>query len=125
MPEPSDLPPDFDPAEHRREADAELTAVDVNRGLDELDALLSTARSMPMSGACVINRGELRHLVGEVRTALPVELRHARWLLERRSEIVADGTRQAEQLVETARQEQARLVGSPRCWPRRPRRRPV
>jgi hypothetical protein len=104
------------PAEPRRldpvaEPDGEPAAVDVYRRLDEIDALVSSARSMPMSGACVINRGELRQLVSELRELLPVELGHARWVLERRAEIVADGDRQVEQIVAAGRQEQARLVG--------------
>jgi cell division septum initiation protein DivIVA len=84
--------------------------VDVHSKLDELLALVSEARSMPMSASCILNRAEVLTLLDEMRELLPEELHHAETVLEEREAVVAEGRREAERLIEDARAEQARLV---------------
>jgi len=84
--------------------------VDVHTKLDELLALVSEARSMPMSASCILNRAEVLAMLDELRELLPEELHHAEALLEEREAVVAEGRREAERLIEDARAEQARLV---------------
>ena len=51
--------------------------MDVHEKLDELVAQVESARSMPMSASCIVNRGEMLALLDEVRALLPEELAHA------------------------------------------------
>ncbi|MFI9769849.1 ATP synthase F0 subunit B [Streptomyces sp. NPDC052415] len=74
--------------------------MDVQKKLDEIVAAVSSARSMPMSASCVVNRAELLSLLEEVRQALPGSLAQAR-------EVIGD----REQMVEQARQEAERIIG--------------
>ena len=86
--------------------------MDVHSTIDQILALVKNARSMPMSGSCVVNRGELVQLVSDLREQLPAELQDARWVLERREAIIGDGREQAGRIVEDARAQAGRIVES-------------
>ncbi|WP_327370092.1 cell division initiation protein [Streptomyces sp. NBC_01217] len=75
--------------------------MDVQKKLDEIVEAVGSARSMPMSASCVVNRAELLAMLEEVREALPGSLAHAQELIGGR-----------EQMVEQARQEAERIIGS-------------
>jgi len=74
--------------------------VDVQKKLDEIVAAVSSARAMPMSASCVINRADLLAMLEELREALPGSLAQAQELIGGR-----------EQMVEQARQEADRIIG--------------
>lgn len=84
--------------------------MDVQPKLDELTDLVESARAMPMSASCLVNRGEVLVLVDEIRDALPGELRQAQWVLHDREEVVEEGRREAERIVAAAHQERELLV---------------
>lgn len=84
--------------------------MDVQPKLDELTDLVESARAMPMSASCLVNRGEVLALVDEIRDALPGELRQAQWVLHDRDEVVEEGRREAERIVAAAHQERELLV---------------
>ncbi|MCW2745555.1 MAG: uncharacterized protein JWM48_2105 [Mycobacterium sp.] len=84
---------------------AELDAV-----LDALTDLVTGARAMPLSGSCVVNREELLALVDEVREQLPVEVAHARALLDTREEVLGRTREEGDAIVAAAHEERARLV---------------
>jgi cell division septum initiation protein DivIVA len=84
--------------------------VDVHAKLDELSALIEGARAMPMSASCVVNRGEVLDHLDEVRRLLPAELSEAERIMRSKRAVIADGRTEAEQLLEAARAERARMV---------------
>jgi cell division septum initiation protein DivIVA len=84
--------------------------VDVHEKLDELTAALESARAMPMSASCIVNRGEILALIDDVRELLPEEFRHAQMLLEDRDAVVEEGRREVAKLMEEAAARQAALV---------------
>jgi cell division septum initiation protein DivIVA len=84
--------------------------VDVHAKLDELTALVENARAMPMSASCVVNRGEVLAHLDEVRELLPSEIANAERVLRDKRAVVAEGRVEAEELLEAARAERARLV---------------
>src|SRR4051794_32098252 len=65
---------------------------------------------MPMSASCVINRNEVLEHIDEVRQLLPAELAEAERILREKRAVVAEGRAQAEELLEAARAERARMV---------------
>ncbi|MCX4965083.1 cell division initiation protein [Streptomyces sp. NBC_00654] len=75
--------------------------MDVQKKLDEIVEAVGSARSMPMSASCVVNRAELLAMLEEVRQALPGSLAQA-------AEVIGGH----EQLVEQARQEAGRIIES-------------
>jgi cell division septum initiation protein DivIVA len=84
--------------------------VDVHAKLDELSALVQSARAMPMSASCVVNRIEVLAQLDEVRQLLPAEIAAAERVLRDKRAVVADGRVEAEELLEAARAERARMV---------------
>src|SRR3712207_4519033 len=71
----------------------------VYRVFESLDALVTVveeARGLPMTGNCVVPRGDVLELLDDVREALPGELDDAQDVLDRRDEIVAEAEQEAE-----------------------------
>ncbi|MFF4169265.1 ATP synthase F0 subunit B [Streptomyces sp. NPDC001744] len=84
--------------------------MDVQKKLDEIVATVRSARSMPMSASCVVNRAELLALLEEVREALPGSLAQARELIGDREQMVEQARREAERIIEAAHAERGSIV---------------
>lgn len=86
------------------------TDVDPLDRIDELAAVVETARAVPMSGSCMVNRGEVLGMLDELRADLPTEIRRAQALLDERDKVIAAGRREAERIISEAEVEHHRLV---------------
>ncbi|CAL9411593.1 cell division initiation protein [Streptomyces sp. enrichment culture] len=84
--------------------------MDVQKKLDEIVAAVSSARSMPMSASCVVNRAELLEMLDEVRAALPDSLAQAQELIGGREQMVEQARQEAERIIESAHAERGSLV---------------
>ncbi|MDX3312888.1 ATP synthase F0 subunit B [Streptomyces sp. NPDC054884] len=84
--------------------------MDVQKKLDEIVTAVSSARSMPMSASCVVNRADLLALLEEVRAALPDSLAQAQELIGGREQVVEQARQEAERIIETAHAERGSLV---------------
>ncbi|MFC4502102.1 MULTISPECIES: ATP synthase F0 subunit B [Streptomyces] len=84
--------------------------MDVQKKLDEIVTAVSSARSMPMSASCVINRAELLALLEEVRAALPDSLAEAEELIGGREQMVEQARQEAERIISTAHAERGSLI---------------
>lgn len=91
---------------------------DVDQVLDQLVELVETARAMPMSSSCVVNRSEVLGLLDEARAMLPEELDQARQVLAERTALAAQGQAEAERLVARAQVEADRLLEATAVWRR-------
>jgi hypothetical protein len=91
-------------------AEGKGPGVDPLDRIDQIIALAETARSVPMSRNCMIDRAELIGMLEELREDLPGELRRAGALLEERDKILKAGQREAERIIAEAEAEHARLV---------------
>ena len=78
--------------------------------LDEITDLVETARAMPMSASCVVNRTELLALLDELRSRLPPALAQASAVLADRDTVVADAQREAGRIRAEAEQERSRRL---------------
>jgi len=84
--------------------------VDIHAKLDELSALVENARAMPMSASCVVNRAEVLAHIDEVRQLLPAEIADAQVVIREKVAVVDEGRAEADQIVEAARAERARMI---------------
>ncbi|MGC5344499.1 cell division initiation protein [Streptomyces sp. AM 4-1-1] len=84
--------------------------MDVQKKLDEIVDTVGSARSMPMSASCVVNRAELLAMLAEVRDALPGSLAHAEELIGGREQLVEQARQEAERIIESARAQRGTLV---------------
>jgi F0F1-type ATP synthase membrane subunit b/b' len=97
----------------------------VDELLTELVELVETARTVPMSGSCVVPRERTLDLLDDLRETVPVELGQARELLARRDAVLAEANEygaqvvheaevRAHELVEAGKAEHAELVSASR-----------
>ncbi|MFI1963624.1 cell division initiation protein [Streptomyces pathocidini] len=84
--------------------------MDVQKKLDEIVQTVDSARSMPMSASCVVNRAELLAMLEEVRAALPGSLAQAQELLGGRERMVEEARVEAERIIQGAHAERGSLV---------------
>ena len=83
---------------------------DVQAKLAEITEMVESAKSMPLSASCVVNRAELLAQLSELAELLPAQLSEARAVLKTKSEVIEQGRKEAEKLVAEGRTEAARLV---------------
>ena len=86
--------------------------MDVNAKIDELIEIVESARAMPMSASCVINRAQVLELLDELKRGLPEEMDRARRVLSDRESVVAEGRREAERLIERTRGERDSIINN-------------
>ncbi|MDP3711457.1 MAG: hypothetical protein Q8R60_03085 [Mycobacteriales bacterium] len=82
----------------------------VQETLDRITSMVDSARSMPMSASCVVNRADLLALLDELRGQLPEAFDEAQVVLGDKDAVVEEGRRQASRIVAEAKQERSRLV---------------
>jgi cell division septum initiation protein DivIVA len=84
--------------------------VDITAKLDELAGVIESARAMPMSASCIVNRSEVLDAIEGIRASLPNELTVARSVLKDRSAVVEEGRIEAQRIIDEAEAERYRLV---------------
>lgn len=83
---------------------------EVHAKLAELNGLVESARSMPMSASCVVNRADLLGLLSDLESLLPDTISQAQEVLGDKQGVLEEGRREAEQIVAAARAERRRLI---------------
>lgn len=78
--------------------------------LKRLRELIATARSMPMSASCVINRGEVLTVIDDIIDHLPDEIADAQEVIDASQAKVSEGEAEAAQLIADAREQAAELA---------------
>jgi F0F1-type ATP synthase membrane subunit b/b' len=78
--------------------------------LARLRELIMSARSMPMSASCVINRNQVLEAIGDVIDHLPEEIAAAQEIIDRTQAKIAEGESQAATILSEAREHAARLA---------------
>jgi cell division septum initiation protein DivIVA len=78
--------------------------------LDELAGLVESARAMPMSASCVVNRADVLGLIEDLRGLLPEAMSRAQIVLADKEGVVDEGRRQAAEIVAEAREERLRML---------------
>jgi cell division septum initiation protein DivIVA len=82
--------------------------------VDELSQVIEHARSVPMSGSCMVPRDHLLDLLDDLRESLPNEVQRAGRIVEQRTEILEQAQAEAERLTEETRAESEELMASAR-----------
>jgi cell division septum initiation protein DivIVA len=86
--------------------------LDVNAKIDELIEIVESARAMPMSTSCVINRAQVLELLDQLKHGLPEEMDRARRVLSDRESVLEEGRREAERLLERTRGERESIINN-------------
>lgn len=78
--------------------------------LDDLEGVISRGRRFPGSSKVTIDGQHVISLIDELRVSLPVELQHARRVVQERQQIVIDAQEEARQILDSAQERANYLV---------------
>jgi cell division septum initiation protein DivIVA len=80
--------------------------------VDELTTVIENARSVPMSGSCMVPRDHVLDLLDDLRESLPEDVQAAGAIVEQRTEILQQAQAEAERLTGRTRAESEQLLSS-------------
>jgi cell division septum initiation protein DivIVA len=80
--------------------------------VDELTTVIENARSVPMSGSCMVPRDHLLDLLDDLRESLPEDVQAAGAIVEQRTEILQQAQAEAERLTGRTRTETEQLLAA-------------
>jgi len=80
--------------------------------VDELTTVIENARSVPMSGSCMVPRDHLLDLLDDLRESLPEDVQAAGAIVEQRTEILQQAQAEAERLTGRTRTEAEQLLAT-------------
>lgn len=84
--------------------------MDLAGRIQRLEDMVREAKSMPLSSSALVNREEVLQLLEEMRTAVPEEIKRARWVVRDREELLAKARAEADQIVARAREQQLEMA---------------
>ena len=82
--------------------------------VDELTTVIENARSVPMSGSCMVPRDHLLDLLDDLRESLPEDVQAAGAIVEQRTEILSQAQAEAERLTGRTRGESEQILSTAR-----------
>jgi vacuolar-type H+-ATPase subunit H len=84
--------------------------MDVLELIDELHDLVHSAKQVPLRDQVRVDKEKIYDILDRMRAAMPEEIKQARWIVKEREETLAEAKREAEQILEEARERQSQLV---------------
>lgn len=84
--------------------------IKVDEIINEIEELVDTSVSVPMTGTVVIKSAEIKELLKELKTCLPDEIKQARWIQNERDRILNEAREKYETVISEAKNEAERLV---------------
>ncbi|MDY6795949.1 MAG: ATPase [Actinomycetota bacterium] len=84
--------------------------MDVFQQLDRIEDLIVSSKHVPFSSSVMVSETEIFELLDEFRSALPEELKQARWMVKEKQELMEEARKEAERIREEAQEERVRLI---------------
>jgi len=95
----------IDPAHNAHHQDQDIDAL-----LERLENNVISARAVPFSDNCMVDREEMLVLITMIRDELPGELKQAKWLLEQNRQLIAEARKEAENIMRDAEARMSRMI---------------
>lgn len=89
---------------------AHTTDQTVEELIDRLESSVVSARGLPFSDNCVVDREEMLVLITMIRDNLPAELKQARWLLEQNRQLISEARKEAESIMREAESRMTAMI---------------
>lgn len=84
--------------------------MDVLGLIDEIEDIVETAVSLPLTSKVLVQKEELLDIISELRIKLPDEIKQAAWIKEERERIISEANKDAEQIIKETRLKLEELV---------------
>jgi hypothetical protein len=78
--------------------------------IDKLDDLIHNAKTVPLTDTVRIEREEIYDILDQMRASIPEEIKQARWIVKERQDMLAEAKREAERLIQEARDKAEELA---------------
>lgn len=78
--------------------------------LDEIEDIVETASTVPLTNKIMIDGDELLDLVKDIRTGLPDDIQQAKWIKDKKMEILAKAKEEYGKVIEEAQKQAQYLV---------------
>lgn len=85
--------------------------MDIMALIDRLEDFVATARKVPFGSMVLLSEQKMYEVVDEMRSALPEELKQARWIVKERQEMVSEAEKESGRIIEDA-QEKAKDIAA-------------
>lgn len=83
---------------------------DISLLIDRLEELVNDGKRFPLGSGCVVDRDELIALIDQMRVAIPQQFSDALRVQQEREQILALADQEARMVIESAREEAARVL---------------
>ncbi|MDZ4179591.1 MAG: ATPase [Coriobacteriia bacterium] len=77
--------------------------MDIMALIDRIEELVDNGRSVPFSGAKMVDPEKVYEIIDEIRAQFPDELKQARWIVKERQEMLEEAEKEANRILEEAR----------------------
>ncbi len=84
--------------------------MDVLGLIDEIEDIVESAGSLPLTSKVLVQKEELLDIISELRIKLPDEIKQAAWIKEERERILSEANKDAEQIIKETRLKLEELV---------------
>jgi geranylgeranyl pyrophosphate synthase len=72
--------------------------------LASIEKMLEEAKKLPLSSKLVIDGDEMGLLLREIKSSLPEELKHAKWISEERKKIITNAQVEADEIIKETKE---------------------
>lgn len=77
--------------------------MDIMALIDRIEELIDNGRNMPLMGGRIVDADKVYEIIDEIRAQFPDELKQARWIVKERQEMVEEAEKEANRILEEAR----------------------
>jgi len=84
-----------------------MTVLDL---LDELEEIVDTAPSVPLTGKIMVESSEILEIVDDIKKSLPEDVKQAKWLKDEKERILAEAKEEYEKIILEAKKQAGFLV---------------
>jgi cell division septum initiation protein DivIVA len=85
--------------------------MDIMALIDRIEEILESGRTVPFSNSKMVDPDKVFEIIDEIRAQFPDELKQARWIVKERQEMLEEAEKQANLILEEAR-ERAQAIAS-------------
>jgi F0F1-type ATP synthase membrane subunit b/b' len=77
--------------------------MDIMALIDRIEELIDNGRNVPFSNGRIVDADKIYEIIDEIRAQFPDELKQARWIVKERQEMVEEAEKEANRILEEAR----------------------
>lgn len=78
--------------------------MDIMALVDKLEDLVAEGKKVPLTSSVMVNEQRIYDIIDEIRASFPDEIKQARWIVKERQEMLDEAEKDANKLVEDARE---------------------